>query len=321
MRFRKTFKTALTTAAAVSGVMASTVMTSPAFAADEVLIGAGDIASCRFWPNTRHDQETATLLKNNPGNIFTAGDNSQDTGTAADYRDCYGGSSTWGQADLFARTRPAPGNHDYMSGDNSAHNNAAYYYNYFGSKAGSVGAGYYSYDLGNWHIVVLNSNCDKIPTGCGTTSDQMSWLQADLDSSTKPCTAAYWHAPLVSRGALHPGLNTQMQPLFSKLYEFKADIVMNGHNHVYERYGQLNASGNAASDGIRQFVVGTGGTRADSFTTNTYSFAQAEVSHSGLYGVLKLSLGSNGYNWQFLTTGNTVADSSPQTVSCHAKPQ
>jgi hypothetical protein len=143
-----------------------------------VLVGAGDIADC----GATQDEATAKLLDSIDGTVFTAGDNAYSSGTAAQFRDCY--EPTWGRHK--ARTRPAPGNHDYYT------SGAAAYYSYFGDNAGLAGRGYYSYDLGAWHIVSLNSEIDA-----SATSVQAQWLRDDLAAHASTCTLAYWHKPII----------------------------------------------------------------------------------------------------------------------------
>lgn len=236
------------------------------------------------------------------GTVFTAGDNSQDSGTSDEFKDCY--DPTWGR--FKSRTRPAPGNHDFgVSG-------ASGYFKYFGSRAGTKGKGYYSYDLGSWHIVALNSNCSSIG-GCEAGSAQEKWLRADLAASNQPCTAAYWHHPLFTSSS-HHAPTTAVRPLFQALYDHNAEIVMNGHNHVYERFAPQDPKGAAEpSHGIRVFSVGTGGTSHYDFGTPT---ANSEVRDNTTFGVLKLTLKPDSYDWQFLPIeGSTFTDSG--SSACH----
>ncbi|MBI3801158.1 MAG: metallophosphoesterase, partial [Deltaproteobacteria bacterium] len=207
---------------------------------DPVLVGAGDIAVC----NTSGSAATAALLDQISGTVFTAGDNVYPNATAEEFRTCYG--PTWGRH--RARTRPSPGNHDYKSAD------ARPYYAYFGEQAGEPGRGYYSYELGEWHIVALNSN---LAADAETAQEQ--WLREDLAAHQTPCTLAYWHHPRFSSGAGH-GSDPRLRPLWQVLAEFRADVVINGHDHDYERFAPQTSDGQPdAAHGIREFVVGTGG--------------------------------------------------------------
>lgn len=255
---------------------------------DPVLVGAGDIANC----NGNGDEATANLLDNIPGTVFTAGDNAYPDGTASDFANCY--DPSWGRHK--ARTYPSPGNHDYHTAG------AAGYYEYFGSVAGDPDKGYYSYDLGTWHIIVLNSN---IPVGAGSPQEQ--WLRADLAAHPVACTLAYWHHPRFSSGAVH-GSDAGMQPLWQALYDYGADVVLAGHDHTYERFAPQNPQGVADPlRGIREFVIGSGG-------RNHYAFgspvANSEVRNADTYGVLKLTLHPGNYSWEFVPeAGKTFTDS------------
>ena len=266
---------------------------APAQAGDPVLVGAGDIAYC-----TRSgDEATAQLLDGLDGTVFTLGDNVYPDGTLAEFTDCY--EPSWGRHK--ARTRPAPGNHDYHTPG------AAGYYTYFGAAASpqepnctSDCRGYYSYDLGAWHIIVLNSEIDR-----GAGSDQEQWLQADLAAHQNVCTLAYWHKPRFSSG--QHGNSDSMQPLWEALYAYRADVVLNGHDHLYERFAPQNPSGQADPvRGIRQFVVGTGG--AGLYPLSTIK-ANSEVRNTTTWGVLKLTLHSTSYDWEFIpVAGQTFTD-------------
>ncbi|GAA0207815.1 hypothetical protein GCM10010492_01750 [Saccharothrix mutabilis subsp. mutabilis] len=274
-----------------TGTTTTTTTTPPS--GDPVLVGAGDISN-----SGSGDSATAALLDNIPGTVFTTGDNVYNDGTAAEFANYY--DPTWGRHK--ARTRPSPGNHDYHT------SGAAGYYNYFGAQAGPSGQGYYSYDLGNWHIVSLNSN---ISMSAG--SAQETWLRNDLANNTKPCTAAYWHHPLFTSGANHAP-STATRPLFQALYDHNADVVIFGHNHQYERFAPQNPSGGLdTARGIRTFVAGMGGASHYGFGTIK---PNSEARNSDTYGVLKLTLRSNSFDWQFVPqSGKTYSDSGTQ--SCH----
>jgi hypothetical protein len=260
-----------------------------------VLVGAGDIAQ-----GNDRDEATAKLLDSIPGTVFTAGDNAYPSGTASDFSNYY--QPTWGRHK--ARTKPSVGNHEYYT------SGASGYFNYFGAAAGSPSKGYYSYDLGTWHIVVLNSVCEKVG-GCGASSPMISWLKQDLAASSKPCILAYWHHPLFSSG--RHGNNTKMRPAWDVLYAGRADVVLNGHDHDYERFHRQRPDGVASTSGIREFVVGTGGTGLYSWGTTKPNSA---VRNNSTHGVLKLALNSASYNWRFVpVAGKTFTDSG--STSCH----
>jgi hypothetical protein len=265
-----------------------------------LLVGAGDITGC-------DDEASVTaalldrLVAQNPDSIvFTAGDLAYGEGTAEQFAQCY--DPTWGRHKL--RTRPSPGNHEYGTPG------ATGYFDYFGAAAGIPGQGYYSYQAGSWHVVVLNSNCGDIG-GCEVGSPQEQWLRQDLASSGAACTLAYWHHPLFSSGT-HGGADS-VQPLFRALYEHGAEVVITGHDHDYERFAPQDPDGNFdAVRGIRQFVAGTGGRGIRSF--------EAVVPNSearlGVFGVLALRLYADGYDWEFVPEpGSTAVDVG--TGSCH----
>ncbi|MEU4447144.1 DNRLRE domain-containing protein [Actinosynnema sp. NPDC050801] len=271
----------------------TTTTTTPPPSGDPVLVGVGDISN-----SGSGDTATAALLDNIPGTVFTTGDNVYNSGTATEFANYY--DPTWGRHK--ARTRPSPGNHDYGT------SGATGYYDYFGAQAGPSGRGYYSYDLGNWHVVSLNSNI-----GMAAGSAQEQWLRADLAASTKPCTAAYWHHPLFTSGANHSP-STATRPLFQALYDHNADVVLFGHNHQYERFAPQNPNGGLdTTRGIRTFVAGMGGASHYGFGTIR---PNSEVRNSSTYGVLKLTLHSNSFDWQFVpVAGQTFTDSG--TTACH----
>ena len=266
----------------------------------EVLVGAGDIGNC----SSSGDEATANVLAGISGTVFTLGDNAYPNGSTSDYDTCY--DPSWGRAK--PRTMPSPGNHEYQTA------NAAGYFQYFGSAAGDPTKGYYSYNLGDWHIIVLNSNSSCTTISCAAGSAQEQWLRADLAANTKACTLAYWHHPRFNSGASH-GNNTAVAPFWNALYQFGAEIILNGHEHVYERFGPQAPNATAdATNGIRQFTVGTGGTGHYSFKATPEPNSQ--VRNATTFGVLKLTLKPGGYDWQFVpVAGSSFTDSGSGT--CH----
>jgi hypothetical protein len=258
-----------------------------------VFVGAGDIGDCE----TTTDEATALLLDAIPGTVFTAGDNAYPSGTADDFTNCY--EPTWGRHK--PRTRPVPGNHDYVTVGAPA------YYAYFGASAGPAGWGFYSYDLGDWHIIALNSEI-----GMSVGSAQEVWLRGDLAASTKACTLAYWHKPLFSSG--EHGNILKSKPMWRALQDYNAEVVVVGHDHNYERFAPQDTIGVADSErGLREFVVGTGGTELRAMNT---PIANSEVRNSDTHGVLRLTLHSTGYEWEFIpVAGQTFADGG--SGSCH----
>lgn len=259
-------------------------------------MGAGDIANCE----NENDEATAALLDRISGTVFVAGDSVYEDGTVEEFTNCY--EPTWGRHK--ARTRPAIGNHEYRSGGGG-------YYRYFGALAGEPSKGYYSYDLGAWHIVVLNTNC-RFVGGCEQGSPQERWLREDLAGHSAYCTLAYAHHPRFSSG--RHGDNQWMQALWQALHAGGVDVFLAGHEHNYERFAPLDGQGSAApAGGVRQFIVGTGGKSHYPFET---SHPESLVRNSDTYGVLKLSLHPNSYDWEFIPVeGASFRDSG--TGECH----
>lgn len=244
---------------------------------DPVLVGAGDIAEC----GSTGAAATAGVLDTIDGTVFTVGDHAYRAGTTEEFRNCY--DPTWGRHK--ARTRPASGNHEYRSTD------GAPYYAYFGERAGEPGKGYYSYDLGAWHIVALNSN---IAVEAGSAQGQ--WLRADLAAHNTTCTLAYWHVPLFSSG--HHGDTPAMRAFWRVLYEFGVDVIVNGHDHDYERFTPQDPDGKAdATRGIREFVVGTGGAHLRKIHGQ---HVNSEICDASTWGELKLTLHPTSYEWEFI---------------------
>jgi len=283
----------------VTGASTVTVTSAPPPSNDPVLVGAGDIASC----SSSGDEATAALLDNIAGTVITLGDNVYDNGTLTEYTNCYGPS--WGRH--RSRTLPTPGNHEYNTPNGTG------YYAYFGAAAGDPSKGYYSYDLGAWHIIVLNSNSSCTTISCAAGSAQDAWLRADLAAHTNVCTLAYWHHPRFNSGASH-GSNTAVSNFWDALYLYGADVILNGHEHIYERFApQTPAAVADPTNGIRQFTVGTGGRSHYSIGTVK---ANSQVREGNTYGVLKLTLHATSYDWQFVpVAGATFTDSG--TGNCH----
>jgi hypothetical protein len=269
-------------------------------ASDPVLVGAGDIASCDDLAGA---YATAKLIDKIPGTVFAAGDLAYPNGSDADFQNCY--SPTWGR--FKDRTRPSPGNHEYHS------TGASGYVHYFGGIAGDPTKAYYSYDLGQWHIVSLNSECSAVG-GCGLDSEQGKWLEHDLANRPAGCTLAYFHRPLFSSGLAH-GNDVQIKPLWDILYHAGADIVISGHDHDYERFAAQDPNGKAdPQHGIREFVVGTGGKNSHRLFANVV--ANSEAHQADTFGVLKLTLHAKSYDWQFVPEeGKTFADTG--SGKCH----
>lgn len=283
-----------------------------------ILLLAGDIC--------KHDQgatdytgnckKTGDLVRSvlaaNPGaQVQTLGDNvNNDTGTYSydsEYKDLY--APNWGS--FLNVTHSLMGNHDTYPPSGTAP-----YFTYFGASAGAKPGGYYSYNPNaNWHVIVLNAQCSKAG-GCGAGSPQYKWLQSDLSANTRKCVLAVWHQPRFTSGR-HSD-NTSYAAWWSLLYQYKVDIVAGGHNHNYERFNLINPSEQAASDGIREFVVGTGGAPGDGYTYASHPLDPNEAvrNQTQVYGVLKLTLGASAYSWKFLpAAGYTFTDSG--STNCH----
>ena len=263
-----------------------------------ILVGAGDIADCRDLTGA---EATAKLLDQIPGTVFAAGDLAYPDGSKENFV-CY--DKTWGR--VKSRTRPAPGNHEFHAAG------ATPYFDYFGTAAGDPKTGYYSYELGAWHIIVLNSECKDVG-GCEVGSPQEKWLRADLAAHPAACTLAYWHKPLFSSGGAH-GNDLTVKPLWQALYEANADVILGGHDHDYERFAPQTPDGLAdAKRGIREFVIGTGGKNHRPFGDIK---PNSEWRDATAFGVLKLALKPNSYDWQFIPeAGKSFTDSG--TGTCH----
>jgi calcineurin-like phosphoesterase family protein len=255
-----------------------------------VLVGAGDIAN-----SGSGKAKTAALIASIPGTVFTAGDNAYSSGSAAQYNGLY--NPTWGK--FRDRTFPAPGNHEYRS------SGAKPYFSYFGAKAGPSGRGYYSYNIGDWHILSLNSN---ISMAAG--SAQEKWVKADLAANPTACALAYWHHPRFSSGS--HGSSTKSKAIWQDLYNAGAEIVVVGHDHDYERFAPMTAAGVAdAARGIREFVVGSGGTGHRSMG----KIANSEARNANTFGVMKFTLAPGSYQWEFIPASGSYHDSGSGT--CH----
>lgn len=259
--------------------------TAEAKVAPAILLAAGDIAGCADF---YQDHVTAEMLADLPGTIVPLGDLVYQNGTRWQFRNCY--DPTWGR--LLSRSRPAPGNHEYRT------NQAAPYYEYFGSRAGPSGKGYYTYKLGAWRIYSLNSERN--------IAEQTTWLTSHLADNKSRCILAYWHKPLYTSGQVPP--TPAVRPLFDALQKAGAEVVLNGHQHNYERFAPQDADSNfMAQGGTRQFVVGTGGSQLEDFVTVAKN---SKLRYVAGHGILRMTLSPDKYSWNFLPVpGAPPADS------------
>jgi acid phosphatase type 7 len=255
---------------------------------DVILVGAGDIATC----DRDEDELTAQLLDEIPGTVFTAGDNAYVDGTYAEYLNCY--DATWGRHK--DRTKPSAGNHEYNT------SGAAGYFQYFNNVPS-----YYAYDLGAWRIYALNSEINV-----SDTSEQVRWLEEDLAANPNQCVLAYWHTPRWSSGAKN-GSRPDLQTLWQILYNAGAELVINGHEHNYERFAEMDETGVEVAQGLREIVVGTGGAGLYDFGT---PLTASQVRDNTSFGVLKLTLRATGYHWEFVPAANSTFTDSGSS-NCH----
>jgi hypothetical protein len=281
--------------------------TPPPAGADPILVGSGDIAVSGGAQDVTAQLMLDLFAAGATGGVFTAGDNVYNSGSASEFASSF--DPSWGK--LKARLRPTPGNHDYADGADPA---ASGYFGYFGGAAGDPQRGYYSYDLGAWHVIVLNTSvgCTYVG-GCAAGSPQEQWLRADLKAHPNACTVAMWHEPRFSSGSVH-GSDPETQDLWQALYDYNADVILEGHDHEYERFAPQTATGVAdAARGLRSFVVGSGGGGLYTFGP---AIANSEVRYSGGYGVLALTLHATSYDWRFIAEpGQPFSDSG--TGKCH----
>jgi acid phosphatase type 7 len=267
--------------------------------------GAGSSSACA--------QRATSQLINGSGAaaVLALGDDQYGCGGFQAFMQAY--DPTWG---LFkAITDPVPGNHEYVTSgglDCDTTGQAGGYFQYFGGAAGQPGQGYYSFDVGSWHLIALNSNCSAVG-GCGAGSPQETWLKADLAAHQSTCTLAFWHYPRFSSGLSGTSFVASTSAFWNDLAAGGADVVLNGHDHDYERFAPQTPGGQASGSGIREFIVGTGGKGHDNVVSER---ANSEVRNSTAFGVLRMTLHSSSYDWSFLPTpGGSFSDSG--STSCH----
>ena len=275
------------------------------------IVATGDIASSG---NLAASQATAKLVSARPdATVLAIGDLAYEAGTLTEFNNYY--KPSWGA--FKSRTNPVPGNHEYIGSTTKQY--GAGYFNYFGAAAHKENAGSYSYDLGAWHIVALNTGqcygaleADGTSPRCGPVDPMIVWLKNDLQAHTNMCTLAYFHHPRFSSSKNQPSALPWAKTLYRELYDGNADVILNGHSHNYERFAPMNPDGQIDDGrGIREFIVGTGGRSIHALGTKV---AGSQVFYGG-YGILEMSLGDQGYSWSFVPTSGTFTDSGSGT--CH----
>ena len=287
---------------------------------DPVIAAAGDIAcdpSMSGFKNglgessrCRQKYTSDLLVNGGYSAVLALGDIQYECASATEFSRSYGPS--WGR--VKAITRPAIGNHEYRTSGGTGCDRSGKgggYFGYFGAAAGNPATGYYSFDLGAWHLVALNSNCSVV--SCSSSSAQVRWLRQDLAAHPTRCTLGFWHHPRFTSGTNSPGSNS-VTPLYQALYDYGADVVLVGHDHDYERFGPQNPSGGRdLARGIRQFVVGTGGR---GFHPLRSPRPNSEVRQNSTFGVLEMALHATGYAWEFVPeAGKSFRDVGSQP--CH----
>jgi calcineurin-like phosphoesterase family protein len=303
------------------------VIPSSAWAQDPVIAAAGDIACSPDDVNFNGGEGTGDycrqkytsdlLVGAGLTNVLALGDTQYARGTAAEFQGSY--DPTWGRVKSI--TRPVIGNHEYRPDPDTGDITGTGYFDYFNGigqdngPAGERGKGYYSFDIGSWHLIALNSMCDHVPGGCGAGSAQEQWLRADLAANDDAsCTLAYWHHPQFHSGP-NEGPEFDLSAFWQALYDARADLVLNGHTHTYERFAAQDPMGNADPDGLREFIAGTGGRSRQLEHTNIAP--NSELRDRTHFGVLKLVLHEGSYDWAFVTETGTTLDSGSGT--CHDK--
>ena len=287
-------------------------------AADVTIVAAGDIVcppGLRTGRRQCQQQATADLARAlDPDAVLPLGDNVYETGTSAEFRRGY--APTWGR--LKSISYPVPGNHEYgYTGGSGAPSGAQGYFSYFGDRSHPLQPGcrsqcdsWYSYNLGNWHLIALDSQCAEVG-GCGPGDRQYQWLARDLAAARQRCVLAYWHIPLFSSSLDH---QPDMQPIFRLLHEQGADVVLTSHGHFYERFAPQDESGRADPRGMAQFVVGTGG--RSFFPVLATRAANSRVLIADTFGVLQMTLRTDSYSWAFEPVGRSAARDRG-TARCH----
>jgi hypothetical protein len=276
---------------------------SPASAATASMVAMSDVAGCTSSHQPTGSSGTANVIDDLSGPLAVVGDEVQGQSTTLqDFRNCY--HPRWGQ--FNGRARPVPGNHEYLT------SGAKGYFDYFGSRGGPRGKGYYAYTVGDWQVLALNSNCGNIG-GCGPGSAMHSWLKSTLAGSSARCQLAYWHHPRWSHG--YHGQNKAVGPLFQLLYNDGVELVLNGHEHAYQRFPALGPSGDKVSDGVVEIVLPSAG--ASFHGWGAKAGPAPVVRNNNTFGVVALTLRSDGWSSRFVPApGGSFRDSA--SGSCHS---
>ncbi len=313
--------------AAAAAAEATASSAEPQATTDPVIAAAGDIAcdpahssfngGSGTSSNCRQKYTSDLLVNQGLAPDLPLGDNQNNSGSYDAFLKSY--DLSWGRVKSI--TYPAVGNHEYLTaggsepstGCNSTNAGAAGHFKYFGARAGDPSKGYYSFDIGAWHMIMLNSSCSGAG-GCSSSTPQGQWLRNDLASHSNVCTLAFWHTPVFSSGGRD---DATYKTFWDALYQYGADVVLNGHDHIYERFSPQRPDGTRDdSYGIREFIVGTGGANHTSLVTTA---SNSRARNADTYGVLKLTLHSSSYDWKFVPeAGKTFTDSG--TESCHGVP-
>jgi len=279
-----------------------------------VVASAGDIACASCAQTATADLLDQLLGSRRMLGVLPLGDEAYPNGLLNEFQSFYGPS--WGRAELLAITHPVPGNHEYADGVGAG------YFDFFdgpgatSGAAGARGSGYYSFDLGAWHLIALNTSDECRWVSCDAGSPQHQWLLADLAAHPARCTLAYWHHPRFQAGAVS-GEAAAVAPLWDALFDAGVDVVLNGHEHGYQQLAPLDKAGEIDRvHGIRTFVVGTGGGDYDT-TFGGPRAGALEAKVVGAHGVLELTLRSSAYDWRFVLVGGSTPTGASGTAACH----
>ena len=293
--------------AAVLAIAALAVCAAASAASATVIAAAGDIACAPDDPfffggsgDATHcaQKRTANLIGTADG-VLTLGDNQYNSGSLTNYLAVF--DKTWGV--FKGKTFPVPGNHEYGT------SGAGGYFSYFGARAGTKGQGWYSFDLGGWHIIAVNSECDRLSGACASGGAEERFVRSDLAAHPAKCTMAFWHEPRFSSGTAIVNNAQALAPIWTDLYNAGVDLVLSAHKHFYERFAPLNAFGQpvSATNGMREIIVGTGG---DDHAGRPAQITGSQVLNNKTFGVLKVTLNAGSYSWQFVgEPGSTFTDS------------